>query len=447
MRGFHDVTEWVAMGTFLLAIGCTTDDTRFTDEERTLLADYRLPNSPPANPSNKFADDPRAAVLGKMFFFDTRFSGALNAPNDGVTNGSLGSAGATGRVGCVSCHDPAAGGSDHRSRPQATSFGASHVGRNAPSVINAAYSDIAEGGWQFWDGRKDSLWSQALGPPEAGGEHNGTRLAFAHVIFDHYRAQYEEVFGPLPPFDDLNRFPANGKPGDATYDGMAAVDRDAVDRMYSNFGKSIEAYERKLVSANFQPSAFDLELGTGALAMSPSAVRGAKLFVGKAGCNECHRGAAFTDHKFHNIGCPQQGEYALATDTGRSAGIASVKGDAFNRSGSFSDHIDGTHMSALVAGDLDIGAFKTPTLRNVANTAPYMHDGVYTTLWDVVNHYNFGGNTGVFSGTKEITIQPLLLSDRELDDLVEFLRSLDDGPPLADANFPEGLVAAPTLPN
>jgi cytochrome c peroxidase len=147
------------------------------------------------------------------------------------------------------------------------------------------------------------------------------------------------------------------------------------------------------------------------------------------------------------VGCPQQGEYALTTDVGRSNGIASVEADAFNRSGSFSDQTDGVHLANLVALDRDVGAFKTPTLRNVYNTAPYMHDGVYSTLWDVVNHYNFGGNTGAFSGTKEVTIEPLLLDDGELNDLVEFLRELADAPPLPDADFPEGLVAAPALPN
>jgi cytochrome c peroxidase len=443
----HAAQHWFRVAAAGMALASCTDATRFTDEERATLAEYLLPDRPPADPSNKVADDARAAVLGKLFFFDTRFSGALNAPNDGLTNGSLGAAGVSGRVACVSCHDPALGGTDHRSRPQATSYGASYTGRNAPSVINAAYSDVAEGGWQFWDGRKDSLWSQALGPSESPAEHDGTRLEFAHVIFDHYRAQYEAIFDPLPDLSDTARFPASGKPGDAAFDTMAPEDQDAIDRVFANFGKSIEAYERRLVSTSFEPSPFDREIGTGEPAMSPGAVRGARLFIGKAGCNECHRGAAFTDHKFHNIGCPQQGEYALATDVGRESGIATVKADAFNRAGLYSDQTDGPQLAGLVALDTDIGAFKTPTLRNVAFTAPYMHDGVYTDLWDVVNHYNFGGNTGAFSGTKEITIQPLLLEDAELDDLVEFLRALADGPPLADGDFPEGLVAAPVLPN
>jgi cytochrome c peroxidase len=367
--------------------------------------------------------------------------------NDGVSNGSLGVAGSTGRVACYSCHQPELGGTDHRSRPIATSLGAGYTGRNAPTVINAAYSDVATGGWQFWDGRKDSLWSHALGPPESAAEHNTTRLAIAHVIYDHYQTTYEAVFGPLPDLTDTVRFPSAGKPGDTAFDRMAAADRDAINRVYANFGKAIEAYERRLVSTGFEPSAFDRVLAGDDTAMTPAAVRGAKLFIGKAACDECHRGATFSDYKFHNIGCPQQGDNVLTTDVGRFAGVATVKADIYNRAGAYSDHADDSHLRSLAAGPVDVGAFKTATLRNLSKTGPYMHDGVYANLWDVVNHYNFGGGTGAYSGTKEVTIQPLLLDARELGDLVEFLRSLDDGPALATTDFPEGLTEDPQLPN
>jgi len=180
--------------------------------------------------------------------------------------------------------------------------------------------------------------------------------------------------------------------------------------------------------------------------MSAGALRGAKLFIGFAACNECHRGPTFSDFSFHNIGCPQYGDHVLPTDTGRFGGIAGVEGDLFNRAGIYSDQRDDSHLAALSATPLDTGAFKTPTLRNVAKTAPYMHDGVYTTLWDVVNHYNFGGATGEYSGTKDPSIQPLLLDDQQLADLVEFLGSLTDGDPLPSSDFPEGLVAPPPLP-
>jgi cytochrome c peroxidase len=430
-----------------VVLSCT-DSTVFDDEQRALLDDYRLPGAPPPDPSSSVADDARAAVLGKKLFFDPRFSGPLGADNNtAVSNGSLGTAGATGKVACASCHDTESGGADRRSRPTATSLGARYTVRNSPTVINAAYTDIARGGWQFWDGRKDSLWSQALEPSESQAEHNGTRLSFAHLLFDHYKADYEAVFGAMPDLATTVQFPATGKPGDPGYDGMPAADRLAIDRVFVNFGKAIEAYERRLVSTSFEPSAFDQMLAGDDAAMTPAAVRGARLFVGKAGCNECHRGAAFSDEKFHNIGSPQEGEHTLAVDVGRHAAISGMATDAFNRAGVFSDQPDDSHLRDLAASDADTGAFKTPTLRNIAKTAPYMHDGVYGTLWDVVDHYNFGGATGAYAGTREVTIAPLLLDSQEVDDLVEFLRSLSDGDPLPTTDFPEGLTSPPELPN
>jgi len=437
------------------ALSACTDETVFTAEERDELQTYKLPPVPPPNPSNRVANDEAAAVLGKKFFFDARLSGALGPVNDGVTNGSLGKAGDLGKVACYSCHQvDTGGGADLRSRPGTVSLGVSYGGRNAPTVINAAYSDVARGGWQAWDGAKDSLWALALGPLENPVTHAGTRLQYAHILYDHYRADYEAIFGQLPDLSDAVRFPASGKPGQPGFDMMAPDDKVAINRIYSNIGKSIEAYERRLISPSFDPSPFDKMLAGDDTAMSPAAIRGARLFIGKAACNECHRGPTFTDLRFHNIGCPQRGDFIAAVDIGRSAAIAKVQGDLFNRAGAFSDAPDNSHLVVpedktmpIMAAEVDKGAFKTPTLRNVSKTGPYMHDGVYGDLWEVVEHYNFGGNTGAFSGTKEVTISPLLLSSDEMNDLVEFLRSLADGDPLPSPAFPEGLLKAPTLPN
>lgn len=431
------------------ALTACTDEGVFTSEERDTLQKFKLPTAVPVNPSNRVADDTNAAVLGKKFFFDSRFSGTLGPANDGVTNGSLGKAGDAGKVACVSCHAVADGGGDRRSRPGTVSLGVNYGRRNAPSVINAGYSELTHnGGYQLWDGRKDSLWAVALGPLEGPNEHAGSRLAYAHLIFDKYRADYELVFGTMPDLTDTARFPAAGKPGVPAFDNMAPEDKKEVNKIYSNLGKALEAYQRKLVSPNFEPSPFDKMLAGDDAAMSPSAIRGARLFVGKAACDECHSNSLFTDFKFHNIGCPQQGEFVPTQDRGRFSGLALLKADIFNRMGEFSD----TKADSLGALDptmppptLD-GAFKTPTLRNIAKTGPYMHDGVYRDLWEVVEHYNFGGNTGAYSGTKEVTISPLLLDADELNDLVEFLRSLSDGAPLPVEGFPEGLTNMPTLP-
>jgi cytochrome c peroxidase len=157
----------------------------------------------------------------------------------------------------------------------------------------------------------------------------------------------------------------------------------------------------------------------------------------------------FSDFGFHNIGAPQQGQYVPPSDDGRRDGVSPLATDPFNRDGDFSDDKTDAHLIAFETPltddqktELD-GQFKTPSLRNVSKTAPYMHDGVYDNLWDVVNHYNFGGETGNYTGEKDPAISPLLLSNDELDDLVEFLQALEDGPALASADFPEGLTAPP----
>jgi cytochrome c peroxidase len=427
--------------------GCT--DTRaFTDEQRAVLAQFRLPAGPPPDPSNAFADDVRAAVLGKKWFFDPRLSGPIGPGNDGVTNGSLGVTGDRGKVACVSCHDPAMGGSDHRSRPPQTSLGAGYSGRNAQTVLNAAWVDLDQGGWQTWDGSGDSVWGGNLLPLEKTTSNNATRLQLAHIVFDHYKADYEALFGPLPDLSNTIRFPLDGKPGDHSgFDNLAPADKDAINRVFANMGKAIAAYERRLVSTAFQPSAFDRMLAGDDAAMTAAAIRGARLYIGKAACDECHRGPLFADQKFHNIGVPQTGEHAFETDLGRDLGIMNVQQSLFTRAGAFSDALDDSHLRSLARRPADLGAFKTPTLRNVARTGPYMHDGVYATLGEVIDHYNRGGGMGDFSGTKEVTIAPLLLDDQEMSDLVEFLSSLDDGPPLPTPDFPEGLIGPPTLPN
>ena len=414
-----------------------------SDQEMEQLRAFTLPPGPPADPTNAYADDPAAITLGRKLYFETGYAGPLAAPynatdtNGDPVNGALGPAGKSGMVGCASCHDPASGGGDHRSWPNQTSLGASYTVRNAPTVINAAYSPT----WQFWDGRADSLWSQALQPPEGTAECAGSRLKVVHVLHDKYKEEFEKLFGAESLPARIDGLPQHGIPGNDP-------DRKMVNRAYANFGKAIAAYERQLVSNNFDPSPFDRFMAGDEEAMSPAAVRGARLFIGHAGCVECHRGPMFTDYAFHNIGVPQMGQYVPATDTGRFDGIRALVATKsnvvrFDRSSDFSDMKDDALLLGLgtEAPSLATGQFKTPTLRNVTKTAPYMHDGAYQTLWDVVNHYNFGGATGNYAGERDPAIAPLMLTSAELADLVEFLEALEDGP-LSSAADPM-LLSAP----
>jgi cytochrome c peroxidase len=436
-------------GAVLGAPGCDAGN-QFTPEELTTLETFRLGAAQlPSDPSNVYADNSAAAVLGKQFFFEARFGGVLGPYNDGVTNGSLGNQGQTGKIACSSCHQLDTGGGDHRSQPGNVSLGASYTARNAATVMNAAFSPI----WQFWDGRKDSAWSQALGPIENPVESNSSRLQVAHVIYDNYRTDYEAIIGPgsMPELGDTTRFPLVGKPGDPAYEQMATDDQGAVDRVFVNFGKIVAAYERRLITPAFAPSPFDLYLAGDESQLGDDAIRGAKLFVGKAGCMECHRGPLFTDYQFHDIGVPQEGDHIASVDDGRLAGISKLMNDQFNLASPFSDAPTSAHLTGLLPSDPDAqadldGQFKTPTLRNVRKTGPYMHDGVYQDLWEVVNHYNFGGGTGQYTGERSPALQPLLLSDGEMSDLVEFLESLSDGDPAPSSDFPEGLIAPPATP-
>lgn len=366
----------------------------------------------PASPSNRYADNPEAVKLGHQFFFDKRFSGELLESSE-----SLGPAGSLNAIACSTCHDPGQGGADPR-QLGGTSLGAAWTGRHTPTVINAAYSP-----WMLWDGRRDSMWSQALGPIEGFNEHNTTRLHVVRVIYDLYRPSYEKLFGEMPAMNDLTRFPLEGKPGMPAFDNMAAEDKVAVNRVFANFGKAIEAYERKLVDVS---SPLDRFLQGDENGMTPSQIRGAKLFVGKAACNECHSGPMLADGKFHNHGVPQSGVKIPTRDGGRHDGIPKLLADEFNSAGGYSDMGRPDRWTGLQPSAADLGAFKTPTLRNVGKTGPYMHTGNFASLWDVVNWYNLAAGTDGFVGTREAaSLVPLKLTNEEMADLVEFMKALD----------------------
>jgi cytochrome c peroxidase len=219
---------------------------------------------------------------------------------------------------------------------------------------------------------------------------------------------------------------------------MTPDDKQLVNRAFTNFGKAVAAYERLLVDRS---SAFDRYLDGDATALTDSAIRGAKLFVGRAACNECHAGPMLADGKFHNHGVPQTGPKVMAVDVGRQGGIEKLLADEFNAGSAYSDSPRSDILASLRASAGDLGAFKTPTLRNVSKTGPYMHTGGFASLWDVVAWYNDAAGTDGFAGTRAAaSAVPLRLTREEIDDLVEFLRSLD-GDALATS-----LVTAPSLP-
>ena len=384
-------------------------DDIFTAREWSVIQSLSpLPETPPPNPTNRVADEPGAAQLGQMFFFDARFS------KDGT-------------VACATCHSPFHGFADVES----TSLGAGRGTRNAPTLLNAAYNK-----WQFWDGRADTLWSQALSALEGETEQAGTRLQYAHLIRQHYAVDYETVFGALPELADTTRFPSDGKPGDATFNSMSEIDQHAVNIVFANIGKAIEAYERLLISRD---APFDRYVAGDTEAISPEAKRGLKTFIGKGVCILCHDTPTFTDNEFHNLGIPQG---PLPADTGRYAGISLLLADPFNGGGIYSDDptVATRILNFLEPIQHHQGEFKTPTLRNVALTAPYFHTGELPTLESVIEFNNVGGTGGNFVGQRERTLEPLGLSEEEKSELVEFLETLTGELP------PAHLLTKPNLP-
>jgi cytochrome c peroxidase len=404
---------------------------------------------PPPDASNRFAEDPRAAVFGRRLFFDPRMSGSLlDGDNDGSLH-ALGKKGDTGKVACSGCHLPATVFADSRSVQQQTSLAAGWGLRRAPSLLDVGQSRLL-----MWDGRRDALFNQVFGPIESEVEMNGSRLFAAEQIHRHHRAEYEAIFGPMPPLGDAKRFPqlaaadtgcekldptpkcvgkVRGAPGDGgAFDRLSAADQSAVTRVIANVGKAIGAYERLLTCGS---SRFDRWMRGDARSLGRAEQRGAVLFVGKARCAECHSGPFFSDEKFHNVGLKPAFVATVfldANDEGASTGLSLAARDSLNVEGPYSDGNDGrlskNHDAAL------LGAFRTPRLRCASKRPSFMHTGQLRTLDDVVAFFNRGGDPYGYPGKNELAA--LGLGPRDRADLVAFLQSLDGPGPASELLAP-----------
>ena len=351
----------------------------------------------PRDPTNRIADDPRAADLGRRLFFDTRLS-------------------SNGRVACSTCHQAERGFQDGISL-------ANGVGTTARRTMPIA--GMARSAFLFWDGRKDSLWAQALGPLESPVEHGGTRAQYAHVIADSYAREYEQIFGALP---DLSSIPLSAGPisnpeSASAWNALTSAQRDDVTRVFVNIGKTIAAYERPI---EFGASRFDKYVAAVTSGqpdqsmLTDEEVAGLRLFVGRAHCTQCHNGPLLTSNEFHNTGVPPRPE--LAIDHGRLTGATAVVGDEFNCRSQWSDARERCpELDFIVAGDHALDrAYKVPSLRNVAERAPYMDAGQFATLAEVLDHYNRAPP----AATGHSELRPLRLTPVELRQLEAFLRTL-----------------------
>ncbi len=389
---------------------------RWTAEEKAVLASLSLARLPatPADPSNAVEQQAAAIAFGQRLFHDARLS-------------------RNGAVSCASCHDPARQFQDGRPVGQGVGTGS----RRSMPIVGAGHAT-----WLFWDGRKDSLWAQALGPLEDALEHGTNRQRVAHLVAANHRGDYEAIFGPMPQLDGLpaDAGPLGSAAERAAWAAMEPARRAQVSRVFANVGKALAAYEKSLRHAPARLDAYiDAVLrgdrAAGQLLQADEA-RGLRLFIGKAQCVSCHNGPLFSDQQFHNTGVPPRD--AARPDLGRAAATAAVRADEFNCLGPFSDaRPEQCQELRFMASDDPAlaGAFKTPGLRGVADRPPYMHAGQFDTLERVLRHYVAAPHAVL--GHSELAHRhagaaaaghegraPIELNDAEIGELARFLGTL-----------------------
>lgn len=321
---------------------------------------------------------PEKIALGERLFNDVRFS-------------------SNGQVACANCHSPSSVFTDS---PLKVSVGVDGLTgtRNAPTVVNAAYNLT-----QFWDGRSPTLEDQALhpfvNPVEMALPSHDPILEVIRADRDYVR-DFRRVFGVR-----------------------------AEDIRIEHVTQAIAAFERTLIAGD---SPFDRwYFGGDENAISEAAKRGFEVFLTDGRCVSCHTiehdHALFTDHRFHNIGVGVNAMQDRIEELAKAFLVAKQRGVDVDVA-VLSD-ADTSHLGRFaVTGDLsEIGAFKTPTLRNIAVTAPYMHDGSIATLREVIEHYNNGGVLPAGAPVNPFLsggIRPLNLTEQQIDDLVAFMESL-----------------------
>jgi len=359
------------------------------------------------DPTNQYSDDPRAARLGARFFSEPGLSG-------------------DGKVSCATCHDPDRGFVDGKQHPR----GVARIHRDTPTLWN-----IAGQRWWGWDGRWDSLWMQALAPIEAAQEMAGDRLQALRFIANDpdLKRRYEQVFGALPDLDGMPKRSRDRSGPLAAWTTQKESRRIAVNRAFSNLGKSIAAYELTLQAPRTSFDGYLDALSRGdreAARLYPAdARRGLLLFLGKATCVSCHSGPLLSDGEFHDTGLLTSG--SSAKDAGRYGGIQDLQSNPFRSSSIYSDQPDGAiaRRTGRLRRDPTLwGAFRTPSLRQLHDTAPYFHDGSLVDLESVIRFYSRReGARPVGAGHGhhgETMLNRIGLTEGEEHNLLRFLRTL-----------------------
>lgn len=356
----------------------------FSPEERKkILAHGPWPPRLARDPSNRVSGRIEAVAFGERLFHEPRLSG-------------------TGSVHCASCHVPGREWQDGRPR----GVGLEEVDRNTQALMNVRFQR-----WFGWDGAGDSLWAQSLRPLLDAREMASSASHVARLLRDEpsYRRGYERTFQRPPPPDD--------------------------EELLADAGKALAAFQETLVTGRTPFDEFrdalernDLE---GMRRYPSSAKRGLRIFVGKGSCSVCHFGPQFTNGEFADTGVPffRRPRASGGVDSGRHQGIRRLQQSPFNLLGRFND--DPARSTAIGTRHVELqhrnfGEFRVPGLRNVARTAPYMHNGSLSTLRDVIAFYSDLDEERLHADGEKI-LRPLRLSPGEAADLLAFLESLSEG--------------------
>lgn len=352
-------------------------------------------------PSNRFASNANAISLGEKLFNDTRLS-------------------ENGKVSCASCHKSSYNFTDKLAMAE----GIGKTSRRSMPLLG-----VGSQRWFFWDGRSDSLWSQALGPIENPLEHGFSRTQLAGVIKANYQQQYEKIFGRLPTFQkgviNITAYPSTTNPAiNKAWLSLDPKEQNELTQVFVNSGKAIAAfvhtlkfkqtlfdnYADAIISKAELPTPFNLDMQYGL-----------KLFIGKAKCINCHNGPSFSNGEFHHGGVPDNQQI----DFGRASVVTDVKQSEFNCYSKWSDADKKTQCLHLDYLNTDKErtqqAFKTPSLRNVSKRPPYMHAGQFKTIIEVIENYTTQSNSNLL--TDEISHSGL--TNQEIIQLTKFLDALN----------------------
>ncbi|MGR5063402.1 cytochrome-c peroxidase [Photobacterium sp. DNB22_13_2] len=393
-----------------VVIGCLDEEFiprhQWSPAELKQLQSLHLASLPTVtDPGNAYLDSDTAAEFGRKLFFSPLLS-------------------QNGDTSCAHCHQP---------KHYFTSGKPVDGKRNTPTVVGAAAFT-----WQFWDGRADSLWSQALFPLEDPSEHALTRLEAVDIVLNHFLADFIGVFGETPALtwflqqqtarlDQGSAIQTSSSSNNGNWEALSEDQRTQVNQLFASIGKALAAYQARLMPDysrfdRYVEAVVGKDFESASQYLNPAEEAGLRIFISeRGGCFRCHNGPMFSNGDFTSTAVPKS-----IDDEGRLAAIPQVTFGEFNCLSQYADR-QGENCDELIyiktEGEELRHAFKVPSLRNITLTAPYMHNGSFTHLSEVLDYYNRSPRNGL----SHTELEPLYLFPFQLEQLEQFLSSLESG--------------------